>query len=201
MDLSSSERLFVQVMNNGFLRAASSFSKLVNKNVRIVNTQSMLVRNDDDLTLVTREEDGSDLNILVTQIIGEISGKSFLIFTHDETQEILKAMNTLTMNEKLKEAFLLEIDNIISASVIAQLANQLNLKVYGGVPHLVKVPSAGLTEFMRGEVSDDELSRLIFCNTTFQFDGGESIHPQFVWKVSTNIFSKVPTVKLTTQGL
>jgi chemotaxis protein CheY-P-specific phosphatase CheC len=190
----SREDFLLQVMSTGFQRAASSFSKLVNKNVRIVNAESMLVRRENDFFNAI-EEDG-DLHVLLTNIIGDIGGKSFLIFNRDECQEIFKAIGTSVTNDALKEAFLLEIDNIISASVIAELSNALQLEIYGDVPRLTKLPAANLREFMQREMQSDEPSSMIFCNATFQFEGGDRVHPQFIWRLSSKIFEKLPTEKI-----
>jgi chemotaxis protein CheY-P-specific phosphatase CheC len=190
MDTRSPENFLIHVMNNGFSRAAASFSKLINRHVKILNTHSIIIRHDDDFSYISEEQ--GELRILTTQIIGDISGKSFLVFNNDESQEIFKALNTSVINDKLNEAFLLEIDNIISASVISELANALNIETYGDAPRLVKIPAQDLRDFMRLEITQENPSSLIFCNTTFQFDGRERIHPQFIWKLNSKIFDLIP---------
>ncbi|MBL0741099.1 chemotaxis protein CheC [Chryseolinea lacunae] len=194
MNITPRERFLIQVMNSGFQRAAVSFSKLINKDVRIVNSDATLLHGEEDFGGIAEEE--GELNILITQIIGDISGKSFLIFNRDESQEIYKALNTKVSNDALNEAFLLEIDNIISASVIAELSNFLSLEVYGDVPRLAKVQSKDLSAFVSQEMRSDEPFSMIFCNTTFQFEGGDKVHPQFIWKLSSKVFEKVPVEKL-----
>ena len=147
------------------------------------------------MILVFSLREQGDLYILVTQIIGDISGKSFLIFSSDESKEIFQALKLSISNDALKEAFLLEIDNIISASVIAELSNALHLEIYGDVPRLVKIHSVELLDFMRREMSSDDPMSTIFCNATFQFDSKESVHPQFIWKLSNKVFEMIPTAK------
>ena len=195
MDIRSRENFLIHVMNAGFEKAATSFSKLINLPVKITNTQSILIRHDDNFSCISEEQ--GDLHVLVTHIIGDIVGKSFLFFSQEESQEIFKALNSSISNQSLKEAFLMEIDNIISASVISEISNTFNLEIYGDVPHLNKIHSCDLQEFLAKEISKEDPSSMIFSNTTFLFDRKERIHPQFVWKLSSKIFDLIPDQQLT----
>lgn len=190
MDKQSRENFLIHVMNNGFDRAAASFSQLTKRPVKIVNTQSILVRHDDNFSYISAEK--GELYVLVTQVIGGFSGKSFLIFNFDESEEIFRTLNSSHSNQLLNEAFLLEIDNIMSASVIAELADSLGLEIYGDVPHLLKIHSRDLQTFMAKEVHREDPSSMIFCNTTFHLDVKEKFHPQFIWKLSSKVFDLIP---------
>jgi chemotaxis protein CheY-P-specific phosphatase CheC len=179
-------------MNNGFERAAHSFSSLVGKTVRITNSPSVLIRHDNDFSCFSEEK--GDLMVLTTQIIGTITGKSFLIFSEEESKEIFKSLKS--NSDHLKEAFLMEIDNIISASVISELSNALAIEVYGDVPNLIRMHSRQLQDFMSGEIRKDDPSSMILSNTTFHFEKGDRVHPQFIWKLSTKVFDIIPEEKL-----
>ncbi|MBY0426214.1 MAG: hypothetical protein K2Q22_11300, partial [Cytophagales bacterium] len=111
--------------------------------------------------------------------------------------EIFKTLGASASNQALNEAFLLEIDNIISASVITELSNALNLRIYGDVPKLFKVNSKELIDFMSSKIEKHDPSSMIFGNTTFQFDKQDSVHPQFIWKISRKIFDMVPAQYIT----
>ncbi len=194
MDSRSRENFLIHVMNTGFERAATSFSRLIGKPVKITSSQSILVRHDYELSCISEEE--GDLYILVTQIIGDISGKSFLIFNQDESHEIFRTLNFGGGNKELHEAFLLEIDNIISASVISDLSNSLGIEVYGDVPQLIKIHSCNLQSFMQSEINKDDPSTMIFTNTTFSFQSHDRVHPQFIWKLNSKIFDMIPAAKI-----
>lgn len=193
MENRSRENFIVHVMNAGFERAALSFSKLIGRSVRVTHAPSIVVRHDNDFSCISEER--GDLFVLTTQIIGEVNGKSFLIFSEEESAEIFKTLGT-SINDQLKEAFLMEIDNIISASVISDLSNALSIEVYGDVPHLIRIHSNELQDYMNDEMSKEGQSSMIFSNTTFHFDSGEQIHPQFVWKLSSKVFEMIPVEKL-----
>lgn len=193
MDMRGRENFLIHVMNTGFERAAESFSKLVRKPVKITSSQSVLVHHDSELTCISEEE--GDLYILVTQIIGDLSGKSFLIFNQEECDEIFRSLNFGNKNPDLNEAFLLEIDNIISASVISDLSNSLGIEVYGDVPQLFKIHSRNLQNFIQSEIKREDPSTMIFTNATFSFPSHEKVHPQFIWKLSSKVFDMIPLAK------
>jgi chemotaxis protein CheY-P-specific phosphatase CheC len=184
------ENFLVHVMSKGFERAATSFSQLINRPVKIINSQSILIKNEEAVSYIS--EESGDLSVLVTQIIGDITGKSYLIFNQDESKEIFRALKTSVINESLNEAFLMEIDNIISASVISELSNSIELEIYGDVPKLTKIHSSDLHAFMNKDGVANDHSSVIFCNTTFQFDEHDRVHPQFIWRLSNKIFEMIP---------
>jgi chemotaxis protein CheY-P-specific phosphatase CheC len=122
------ENYIIHALNNGFKRAADSFSQLMGKKVRITNAQSILIRHNNKFSYISEEE--GELFILVTQVIGDISGKSYLVFSSEEVAEVSRSLKATNSKPELTEAFLLEIDNIISASVIADLSNALHIELY-----------------------------------------------------------------------
>ena len=194
MNTRDRDNFIIRIMNSGFDKAAISFSKFVNREVKIVNSQSLLVRHD-NFSYVSDEQ--GELYVLITQIIGEISGKSFLIFSQEESQEIFRTLNTSVSNDALKEAFLMEIDNIISASVIAEISNTLDIEIYGDVPQLLKLNAKDLQKFLAAEMQSEGTASIIFSNTTFQFGQKDKIHPQFIWKLSSKVFELISSDKIT----
>lgn len=189
MDFRTPESFLIHTMNSGFEKAASAFSKLIHRPVTIVSSQSIVQAAGNTFSYLPEER--GELYVLITQLIGDVSGRSFLILNEEESKEIFKAIHITSGNPKLNEAFLLEIDNIISASVIAELSNQLKLEIYGDVPQLIKINAPDLHEFLRYETSTEDAASVIFSNTTFKFDGKEKIHPQFIWRLSNKIFELI----------
>lgn len=188
----SRERFIANVMNAGLERAAESFSKLVGGNVRVTDTSCVVLPVQGDLSGV--DEESGDLIVLTTQVIGRISGKSFLVFSEREMEEIFRTLGS--KNRVLEEAFLLEIDNIISASVIADLSNALGIEVYGDVPQLVHIHAHALRGFIRTEVAREDSSHMFCSKSTFHFDQSKDVHPQFIWKINSKVFDVIPLDKL-----
>ncbi|MBT1689536.1 hypothetical protein [Dawidia soli] len=192
----SRENYILQVMNKGFERAAQSFSQFIEAPVTLTSTQFVLARRDEDVTFLSEEK--GNVYVLITQIIGEFAGRSYLIFTLEECEGIFRAVskNKPGMSDSLKEPLLLEIDNIISASVIAELADSLMAEVYGDVPSLQILPASALEDIVGKDVDHERPSSVIFAKTTFCFDGHQQITPQFIWKISTQVFDIIPVDRL-----
>lgn len=189
------EKFIIQVMNNGFVRAADSFSKLVRRKVEIVHAQSVLVAAHEKISYLTQQR--GQLTILTTHVIGDIAGKSYLVFNQQETEEIFRVLQTSVASNELKDAFLKEIDNIISASVISELANALGIEIYGDVPHLLKASGTDFETIMRAELDLEDSDSMIFCNTSFQFENHDQVNPHFIWKLNSRIFDLIPVKKIT----
>ena len=178
-------------MTKGFEKAASSFAGFINRKISLAHSNIILISHDDQFSYLSGEE--GTLSVLTTEIIGELSVLSFLILSDAESNEISRAVSPdKDLSPQLQEALLLEIDNIISASVIAQLANALQIEIYGDVPSLQHVDADNIQEFLRRRVADNpgQLSTII-CNTTFVLNDKEHIHPQFVWKLNARIIDVI----------
>ena len=184
----------VHIMNQGFARAATSFTKFIGKEVKITNTKSFIIRHTDDFSYVSEET--GNLFVLVTEIIGDLFGKSYLIFNDKESKDVFNMAANGSLAESMKEAMLMEIDNIISASVISELSDALKISIYGDVPRLEKLEGTQLQEFISVEDDNTDPTSVILTNTTFQFGHNQEIHPQFIWKLSTKIFEIVPAEQL-----
>ncbi len=181
------ENFITQVLISGFTKAAYSFSQVINRDIKITSSKSSLVRNNQGANI---PEEKGKLYVLITRIIGDVSGKSFLICSEDEYREILDTLSSSVKSEENNEAFLVEIDNIVSAPVIAELAKVLDLEIYGDVPKFCKVEAKELNAFILGEIIKDDPCSII-TSTTFQFDN-KKIHPQFIWKLSSKVLELIP---------
>jgi chemotaxis protein CheY-P-specific phosphatase CheC len=178
------------IMNKGFEKAAKSFSMLVNRPLSFSYLNMILVHHDQEFSYMSGQQ--GNLMVLTTNMIGELSGKSYLILNEQERAEICQSVSpTKELDIKLQEALLLEIDNIVSASVIGQLADELGIEVYGDVPHLQYVKSEKIQEFLSSSISNENPSTILLCDTTFVLDNHNHINPKFIWKLSEKIFKMI----------
>ena len=180
------ETFILTIMQSGFERAASALSRIIEKPVDVSHVESLRFP---DSTLVLAPKSEEDIVVLTTQLIGEVPGKSYLIFNDHESAEIRSVMQQ--PNAALHDASLLEIDNILSAAVISDLSNALAAEVYGDVPQLVKIPAQQLKEFFQTDIMTSDSSQYFFTKATFLINNKEKIHPQFIWKLSTKIFDMI----------
>lgn len=85
-------------------------------------------------------EIGNKEIILFSEIIGEVSGYCFFLLDQKEAELLFRKNFTAqssTAQKQIFDAFLLEMDNIITASVVTEFANFLKVKIYGGVPNII----------------------------------------------------------------
>jgi len=79
-----------------------------------------------DAAVLTNKK-GENINLLLTEIIGELNGICCLLFTEDEANKLRHAalppeiINDSALMTEMRDGILLEVDNIISAAVITQL--------------------------------------------------------------------------------
>lgn len=192
------EQYVVHVMNKGFERAADSFARLLGKEVQVTSTKSFLIRHQDEFSFMSEEV--GNLYVLITEVVGDLYGKSYLVFNEAESDDMYRLMSkNAPHNETMKDAILKEIDNIISASVVSELSNALKVNIYGDVPVLIRMEAAALQDFISEDTDAVHPSSIILTNTTFVFDHHQEIHPQFIWKLSVRIFDKVPEDQLLTK--
>ena len=82
------------------------------------------------------------------------------------------------MMEEMSDGIMLEVDNIISASVITQFSNLLKVKIHGGVPDLKKVSFEEMEDYISSEVNNELY--LISFKTSFE-SSKANFNPEFVW--------------------
>ncbi|MBL6447044.1 hypothetical protein JMN32_12045 [Fulvivirga sp. 29W222] len=180
--------LMSEIISKGYRNAAVSFSKLTGQQVMIEVAHVELCSDHNYLLKKYNHQD--NLTILQTEIIGQLSGVSYLIFNEKEKITISQmSLASFGSNSTLDEnIILLEIDNIISAAVITELSNMLNLRIYGDVPALLKFDN--MTDFHNSLKLEDE-GHYVLTNSTFLFANHKMISPIFLWKMDKRILEIV----------
>jgi chemotaxis protein CheY-P-specific phosphatase CheC len=186
----SFQKRISQVMNKGFGRAATSFSQMINRPVSFAHSSTVIVQSVREFSY-TPEDEGKVM-VLTTGMIGEIRGKSFLIISEQEQKEICQAVSpSQPLSVQYQQALLLEIDNIVSASVISQIANDFSVQIYGDVPMMKFMESADIRKYLCEYLESENSGSIILCNTTFLIGNQKHIHPQFIWKIGPEVFNLI----------
>jgi chemotaxis protein CheY-P-specific phosphatase CheC len=113
-----------------------------------------------------------------------MKGICCLIFSEEEADHLRKAalpqeiLDSPEMMEEMSDGIMLEVDNIISASVITQFSNLLKVKIHGGVPDLKKVSFEEMEDYISSEVNNELY--LISFKTSFESSKAQ-FNPEFVW--------------------
>ncbi|MEM7549440.1 MAG: hypothetical protein AAF363_07195 [Bacteroidota bacterium] len=185
-----------QIIEKGYAKAVKSLSNISGKYFKLIDPEITFGLSLTDLPLIENEQ--KEFILLTTDIIGQFRGRSYLMLSEEESDKIVEAcypdLDHDIQNHEIRESILLELDNILSASVIAEFANFLGVQVYGDVPQIMKTNNAELKEMMKNDFKNDRDHEYIFAisNTRFSLEPEElSLSPQFVWKLTREFLDAV----------
>ncbi len=181
-----------EIVNIGLVKAADSLSFFLQEKI-LIDQIDFRIQSNKKISCYTTLKRNNNF-VLTTNVIGEIQGACYLVFSKNDTKRILDKslpgsfkFNDETLTE-MGNAILLEIDNIVSASVITQFSNLLKFKMHGGVPNLKKIHGGEFLDFQKNELTNTNVAvtfrtRLISLDKTFS--------PEFIWALDKNFFDGV----------
>lgn len=164
------------VFDKAWIHAVEAFSKMLNTTVThrtfFAGVRVLPSANLGSFLPVPEE---SCAYVITTELLGGLTGKSYLVLSHRDIGSLAGA--TGLKDTVVQEAFLKELDNILSAAVITVLSNELNVKVYGDVPIL----SRDSHRVIREDLSS--YSGLFFVSAITPEARGGSLIPTFLWVI------------------
>ncbi len=191
------EDIAKEIINIGLGKAADSMAFFTQDKV-FIRTKDLRICETGDIANINHDGGNSDERfILTTKVIGELEGACFLIFTADEVEKLLnKALPKSVLEDDTKkammgDAILLELDNIISASVITQFSNFFKYKMHGDVPQLNRVTKDGVNDLLLNDAGG--YSSFIYFHSEFS-TGEMDINPEFIWFLDAPFFTGVQAV-------
>ncbi len=195
MDVKES-KLANEIVSLGLKKAAESMAFFTKEEVKI--EASEVKREPIDHIYEIVDFNSADLHyVLSTEIKGELAGVCYLIFSEEEVQRILEVVlpeGVRSDSEKLRvmgDAVLLEMDNIIVASVITQFSNSFSFKMYGDVPQLEKSSGEDLKKKLTAEKHRGEY--FIYFKSKMHTEKLD-ISPDFLWVLEDNFIKGVQKV-------
>lgn len=178
-----------EIFLKGYEKASQSFSSLSGEKVNVKNFELFFGEAPDLLQKIIKTKNPS---ILITDIIGEAKGKSYLVFSEKDAQAVpdmlIQKMKSLESNPDFAEIILKEVDNMVSAAVITEFSNQLDLKIYGDVPKMI-FPEDANREWLQDEIKDNEHMFAILSSANFAFENNLKICPYFIWILDKEFYS------------
>lgn len=172
----------------GFVSASSSLEHLVKDKILYNNFQNECCDLDEstlDNDAYHRHNQSTKL-LVTTEIFGEVTGKSYLFLSdHEFNQLTTNIPESSDPSVNYKEEFLKELDNIISAAVITELANKLQKRMYGNVPMLVGRVNSKVEDTIYDDFIDQS-SRVYVNAILFSFKNSPDIAPLFIWVMNEN---------------
>jgi chemotaxis protein CheY-P-specific phosphatase CheC len=185
------KRLAKELISAGLQKAAESLSFFMNEKIDL-DTSDDRCLDCDPLDLDRKGQE--NIHLLLTKVIGEINGVCCLIFSENEADHLRNVAlpdeikNSPEMMAEMSDGILLEVDNIISASVITHFSNVLKAKMHGDVPALKKVSYDEMIDYVRNEISDKLY--LVSFKTSFS-SSNVQFKPEFLWLFEQNFISGV----------
>ncbi|HSZ25325.1 MAG TPA: hypothetical protein VK766_06400 [Cytophagaceae bacterium] len=184
-----------EIINIGLSKAADSLSFFLKEKVLIQLLELKI--NSENYSSLSFKNNLQKSYLLTTNIKGDIGGKAYLVLSESEVEKVIEVnlsdsiKNNLVEKEKMTDAILLELDNIITASVITQFANILQIKLYGDVPLLDVLEQNLLNPFLQENNKDD--FKVIYFNSRFITENLD-INPEFIWLMDNNFFNGVKKI-------
>jgi chemotaxis protein CheY-P-specific phosphatase CheC len=124
-----------------------------------------------------------ELIIITTDIIGEIKGRSYFICNKEEWNYIsgIAVKGMRQDSSSFREAFMTELDNIISAAFITKIAEAFSCKMYGAPPVLAPtLANVSINEYLSTQLTQLKNSSYYVSICEIAFHQPE-IHPLFMW--------------------
>lgn len=186
-----------EIIAQGLNKAAQSLSFFMKENITLKESD-FSVSNEENIE-IKNSSNSDNLFVLTTELKGELKGICFLVFNTEEKDEICKValpaeiFNNPDKLKNMQEPLLLEVDNIISASVITQIANQLKQKVYGDVPRLAILNPTDLKEMIIQHMKPNKY--IIGFQTEF-VSNKSHFHPEFFWILEPEFIDSVRKIVL-----
>lgn len=124
--------------------------------------------------------------LLTTEVFGDVTGKSYLFISDTEFNLLTSGVpESKGAKMDLKEEFVKELDNILSASVITCLSNELKRKMYGDVPVLVGKVHGKIEDIIYDDFGE-QASEIYLNSGHFSFHDHPNLRPLFIWVIDSS---------------
>lgn len=169
------------IIEEAFASSAMSFSVFINKHVSIeivkINSGMNLENLSTNLGLVNY--------VLLSELKGDLRGKCYLKVTDDDAKTLFKLSlpTEYLQSESMQGGILMELDNILTASMVTVFSNRLNLKSYAYVPTLMKINDQALITLIEADCKHEEL--VFDFYTRFNIEK-TTVTPEFIWVMESN---------------
>lgn len=170
-----------RVMKSAYEQAGNALSRMLDLPV---DQGSILIGYEPGLTVQAYRGNTKSYIVLVTEIIGDARGQSFLFWPEDESELVsMFLLKNLRENPstELKEAILKELDNVLTAAAITTFSNLSSLKIYGDVPTLMRLSGKELQDWLLKEVKYPSAHRPLVETVVRYSVQGLPVSPSFAW--------------------
>jgi chemotaxis protein CheC len=130
-----------EIINIGLAKAADSFATIARDKV-FLSVPDVQIVSPEEMAMVMPAGNRSDA-VIQSDIKGELNGKTFILFPEAQSTYLADVCIGPVTNFKgnypaMRRSLLLEISNMLTGSIVTQLANIFRVNIYGSAP--VAVP-------------------------------------------------------------
>ncbi len=181
-----------EFVNIGLAKAADSMSFFVRDKILITGYDVQL-RKLNDIKYLTKKK-GEDIVVLTTELRGEMGGVCFLVFDQEDTKTLCDVALPPSVKEdpikakEMSKAFLMELDNIVSAAVVTQFSNMLSSDIHGYVPIYNEYSEGVIEKELRDQIKMD--SHLLYVKVNLILEE-KSLSPEFIWALDEKFIEGV----------
>lgn len=175
------EKASLDLMQRAFDRSADSFSVFLGKKVSFDSVGRMQVQSIDTILNMTEP-----LSIIVSEMKGDLKGTCYLIFSHDDANDICEYQlgKKYANNNELRDGLLMELANILTASFVTVLANELKIQTHAHVPKLKQMDKMQTYTLLKSDEIHFNLSQKFRISYSIE---DIKIQPIFTWAFDDNI--------------
>jgi chemotaxis protein CheC len=158
-----------EIVNIGLAKAADSFATIARDKV-FLSVPDVQIINPSDMTSFMAEGERSDA-VIQSDIKGDLNGKTFILFPDKQSTYLADICIGTATDFKgnypaMKRSLLLEISNMLTGSIVTQLANIFKVHIYGSAP--VAVPF-GVRKSFGDLISDFPVFKPFILTVNTQF--------------------------------
>lgn len=170
-----------EILNIGLAKAADSLSFFTKEKV-FINGMNIKFTTLENANFLYKQ--GENITLLSTKLEGELSGYSYLIFNESEVNTLAKMslpeeiINNPDQFAEMKNAILLEVDNIITGAVVTQFSNLLCSDMHGLVPSSYSGNQEEVEDYIRNQSINEKY--ILQCNTSLGSENN-NLNPEFLW--------------------
>lgn len=182
-----------KLLRFGLSKAAMAFKNVLGTDANLQGIEASLDKIGDVPQYCTKSD--GKIHLLKTELVGDLKGFCHLIFSENEVRTIQSVglpeevlINNNPETRLMKLEFLTEIDNMVAGAVVTQLANFLDLEIYGNVPSLHVMQADEVNKYIQAEsvVYDSKVEFRAVFNIP-----GIDVQPEFVWLLQENFIDKM----------
>jgi hypothetical protein len=169
----------LKALSNGFHHADEMFSRLLERKVLhngyYFDLQALSGLNKGKSNLMMNKKNSL---LITTNIFGMANGKSYLLLSELEMNNIVNIKGLEDASSEMKISFVKELANILSASVITVISNEFNIKVFGDIPILHTSPIK-IEDVIREDFNDAQ--SVFILGTHLKSETVPKLKMVFIW--------------------